>query len=116
MKSTLALKPGVVVDRKDSCSDCARGYPAPWCRPLFAAGAGFHLCFANFQDYRNLCTSSFLSPTVLWLSQSKSAGNRERCIASLLFRFCFLLGQQLIQNLPEGTVRVESAECRHGCL
>src|SRR5436309_12666403 len=37
-------------------------------------------------------------------------------MASLLIGFCFLWRQQLIQNLPKDTVRLESAECRHGCL
>src|SRR2546428_10570725 len=37
-------------------------------------------------------------------------------MASLLVLVCGLWGQQSIQNLLKGTVRPESAECRHRCL
>src|SRR5438034_10573979 len=55
------FKAGVVVDRKDSCSDCARGYPAPCCRPLFAAEAGFHLGFTLIFMPIETCVALLLS-------------------------------------------------------
>src|SRR5437773_9799053 len=57
------FKAGVVVHRKDSCSDCARGYPAPCCRPLFAAEAGFHLGFTLIFRTIETCSSPPFLPS-----------------------------------------------------
>src|SRR5207247_9274339 len=49
--------------------------------------------------------SSFLALSFLWLS-----------MGSLLVLVWYLRRQQSIQNLLKGSVRPESAECRHRCL
>src|SRR5207247_10906868 len=80
---------GVVVDRKDSCSDCARGYTAPCCRPLFAAEAGFHSGFALIFRTIETCVALLL-PSRFSGFDKVGRQNRERCMASLLVLVCSL--------------------------